>query len=70
MKNHWLAQSKNYEEIKIDAYGNKQYYLGNKLHREDGPACEYADGTKCWYLNGKRHRTDGPAIDYPDGNKS
>ena len=22
------------------------------LHREDGPAYEYADGTKEWYING------------------
>ena len=22
------------------------------LHRENGPACEFANGTKYWYLNG------------------
>jgi len=33
------------------------------LHREDGPAIEWADGGKSWWLNGKRHREDGPAMD-------
>ena len=35
-----------------DAHGNKYWYLNDKLHRENGPACEYAYGTKHWYLNG------------------
>jgi antitoxin component YwqK of YwqJK toxin-antitoxin module len=39
------------------------------LHREDGPAIEYADGSKEWYRNGKRHREDGPAIEWSDGTK-
>lgn len=38
--------------------GDVLYYLPSidgekdKLHREDGPACEFADGTKVWYYNG------------------
>ena len=41
-----------------------------KLHREDGPAVEWADGkNKDWYLNGKRHREDGPAIECSNGTK-
>ena len=44
--------------------------MNDKLHREDGPAIEYASGSKSWYLNGKLHREDGPAIEYADGNKS
>ena len=39
------------------------------LHREDGPAIEFADGTKCWYRNGQRHREDGPAIEHANGDK-
>jgi len=39
------------------------------LHREDGPAVEYADGEKRWYQNGKIHRVDGPAIEYPNGSR-
>jgi hypothetical protein len=41
------------------------------LHREDGPAIEYADGgSKFWYINGKRHREDGPAVELADGGKA
>lgn len=40
------------------------------LHREDGPAIEYADGDKIWYLNGKYHREEGPAVEYPNGDKA
>ena len=54
----------------VDNFGNKYWYLENKLHREDGPALEYPSGTKIWYLNGKIHRVDGPADEYPDGSKS
>ena len=39
------------------------------MHRETGPACEYANGSKAWYLNGKRHRENGPAVEWPDGYK-
>ena len=44
-------------------------YLNHNLHREDGPAIEYADGGKEWYLNGKLHREDGPAVELADGSK-
>ena len=43
--------------------------VGGELHREDGPAVEYADGTKHWYVDGKRHREDGPAVEYANGDK-
>jgi hypothetical protein len=46
-------------------YRNKQ----NQLHREDGPACEWADGRKYWYINGQLHREDGPAYEYANGDK-
>ena len=40
---------------KVEVYdnGDKFWFLDDKLHREDGPACEYADGDKFWFLNGK-----------------
>lgn len=52
---------------------NKYYYKdgvsisterdrGRILHRENGPAVEYADGDKAWWFNGKKHRVGGPAI--------
>jgi hypothetical protein len=47
----------------VDKNGTKRWYLNDQLHREDGPAVEYADGSKLWYLNGQCHREDGPAIE-------
>ena len=43
----------NKPEVKVNLHGTKEWYLNGKLHREDGPAIEYADGGKEWYLNGK-----------------
>jgi len=58
------------EESKIIyQHGTKFWKLNGKLHRADGPACEFSDGSKFWYLNGKLHR-DGPAIECSDGYKS
>jgi len=54
----------------VNSDGSKEWYLNGKLHREDGPAIEYADGTKTWYLNDQLHREDGPAIEWADGTKS
>ena len=56
-------------KVEIDDYGTSCWYFSDKLHREDGPACEFADGTKYWYLNGERHREDGPAIEFANGTK-
>ena len=53
----------------IDSDGSKLWYLNNKLHREDGPACEHVGGYKAWYVNGNLHRLDGPARDWGDGRK-
>lgn len=46
-----------------------EWYLGDNLHKENGPAVAMADGTKEWWIDGKRHREDGPAIIFPDGQK-
>ena len=55
----------------VDVYdnGSKEWFLNGNLHREDGPACEWADGSKYWYLNGERHREDGPACEWANGTK-
>jgi hypothetical protein len=53
--------------MEIDRKGNKFWRLHGRLHREDGPAAEWAGGTKQWYLNGKFHRIDGPALECMDG---
>ena len=58
-------------KVTVDEDGTVRWHKPgtNELHREDGPAVEYADGDKYWYINGKRHREDGSAIEYPDGTK-
>ena len=56
-------------KCRVDQYGNKEWHLHGKLHREDGPAVEDVDGAKGWYLNGKLHREDGPAREWADGDK-
>ena len=56
--------------IEVDMFGTHRYYnASGQLHRESGPAVEWADGGKEWWLNGLRHRDDGPAIEYADGGK-
>jgi hypothetical protein len=63
-------KSKEMINPQIDGYGTKRWYNEQgELHREDGPAIEYANGIKKWYLNGLLHREDGPAIEYVTGNK-
>ena len=49
-----------------------QYYSDEAktvLHREDGPAIEWANGDTEWYLNGERHRDDGPAVEWANGDR-
>ena len=49
------------------------WYVGDKLHRTDGPAVvRYRRGaieSESWYVDGKPHRIDGPAVVWyrPDG---
>lgn len=65
--------SKKEQFIYIDEDGNKRYFADREmtiLHREDGPAIEFASGDKEWHLNGKCHREDGPAVEWYDGNKA
>jgi hypothetical protein len=53
--------------------GGTFYYKDTEmtiLHREDGPASEYADGNKSWWLHGVRHREEGPAVVRINGTKS
>jgi len=56
-------------EVVTNEYGTIRYYLNGELHREDGPAVEYANGDKFWIINGELHREDGPAIEYASGSK-
>jgi hypothetical protein len=52
---------------RVESKDSIKYYRGNKLHREDGPAIEWANGTKEWFRNGQYHREDGPAFIQSDG---
>ena len=40
--------------VTVGKYGDKAWYHNGKLHREDGPAIEWANGYKEWYINDKR----------------
>jgi hypothetical protein len=40
--------------IKVYPNGDKFWYLHGELHREDGPAIEWADGSKFWYLDDEK----------------
>jgi len=55
--------------VKVFNNGNNEWYLHGNLHREDGPAIEWADGAKSWYVNDSLHREDGPAIEGANGDK-
>ena len=55
-------------EVRVYDNGEKHWFQHGKLHREDGPAREDADG-KAWYQHGKLHREDGPAVEQSDGTK-
>ena len=57
------------QEPFVNGIGDREWWSNGKLHREDGPAAEYANGDKEWYKDGKRHRTDGPAVIWADGSK-
>ena len=55
--------------VEVTEYSTKWYNLEGDLHREDGPAVEYADGDKEYYIKDKYHREDGPAVEYINGDK-
>ena len=40
--------------LTVDQWGNRRYLNSHgQLHRQHGPAVEWADGTRRWYLNGE-----------------
>jgi hypothetical protein len=56
--------------INVDVFGSREWYLNDQLHREDGPAIEYAPGSREWFLNGHLHREGGPAVEWENGNRT
>ena len=43
--------------VSVKENGDKFWYLGNRLHREEGPAIELASGGKAFYLEGVRQNS-------------
>ena len=40
--------------LEINENGRRNWLNdAGRLHRTDGPACEYADGDKAWFRHGK-----------------
>ena len=56
-------------KVKVTDKVTKWYNKSNQLHRDEGPAIEYARGGKEYFINGERHREDGPAIEWANGSK-
>lgn len=52
---------------RIELSDRVEYRLNGKLHREDGPALEFAIGSKVWYVDEKLHREGGPAVERASG---
>ena len=72
IRNSDIIKEMRKQYIEIDESGDKFYYSDKEmtvLHREDGPAIEWAIGSNVWYINGKRHREDGPAVEAASGYK-
>jgi hypothetical protein len=43
-------------EMRVDEFGTRRWYLNGKIHREDGPAVEWADGSRQWWYRGEQLR--------------
>ena len=54
---------------RYENHGTVSWHKDDVIHREDGPAIEWADGGKQWAVNGVTHRLDGPAWERADGIK-
>lgn len=50
-------------------YGDTEWWLNGKRHRQGAPAVCEINGTEKWYSYGNLHREDGPAVTYPAGSK-
>jgi len=61
-----------YTVVVIEGIAGKTFWYNEGsllLHREEGPAIEWANGNKHWYLEGRLHREGGPAVEWHDGTK-
>ena len=48
-----MDRVQSYSTVQVDQFGNKHWYCNGKLHREDGPAVEWAVGTKEYWIEGR-----------------
>jgi hypothetical protein len=55
--------------LSVSDTGDKTWRQDGRLHREDGPAVELANGHREWYRHGDLHRENGPAFEAPNGEK-
>ena len=56
--NNWweyIKEHPNFTGCLIDKDNYIVWYKNGKMHREDGPAWEYANGSKAWWLNDVRY---------------
>jgi hypothetical protein len=53
--------------VAVRPNGDREWRVEGKLHREEEPAVEYAEGGGEWWVHGVNHREDGPAAVFPDG---
>jgi hypothetical protein len=51
--------------VRVDDNGNTFWKSRGVLHRENGPAIEWADGSVEYFFYGRRHRVNGPAVIFP-----
>jgi len=51
----YILEHPNFTGCLIDEDNDKHWFKNGKLHREDGPALEFANDDKFWYLNGKNY---------------
>ena len=68
-KDKWHNETCIIYQVKVWTTGATFWRLDEKLHREGGPAVEYAHGTKEWWKENQLHREDGPAYEGSDGKK-
>jgi hypothetical protein len=59
----YLENATNQEpQMHVDKKGTQTWWLGDTLHRKDGPAIISPDGSELWLQHNKLHREDGKAV--------
>ena len=53
MKTHKVTEGGKEYTVEVYPSGSNYWHFDGRLHREDGPAIEWANGDKEWYLHGE-----------------